>query len=303
MELRHLKAFLAVAEELHFGRAANKIHIAQPALSQQIRSLEQELGTRLFERSTRTVSLTDAGEAFRPGAQRALEEIELAVRAVQHPPDEIVGVVRIGFAGASSQRVLPTLTRAVRERLPGIELQLEGQTYAVAAAERVRQGSLDFGFSRLPIPDPELIVHTFDREALVAVLPSSHRLAQDTSPLNLSELADEPFVTFPPETGSSVRNALLRATHHAGFTPRIVQEAPDSYTILGLVDAGVGVTVTVSSVLHIDSPTLVHRPLAGDDHHLDAVIVWRRRPRSRAVAAVANLVQEVLPTPIHAIRA
>lgn len=297
MEFRHLRGFVAVAEELHFGKAAARLHIAQPALSQQIRALELDLGVRLFDRSTRSVELSDAGRAMLPAARRALDELAAARRAARLGLGEVVGRVRIGFAGASSQLALPKLTRAVSTRLPGVELVLTGQTYATAAAEDVAAGRLDLGFSRLPMPALGLAHHLYAHERLVAVLPTNHPLAE-AGPIEMRELAEESFVTFPPETGSSVRNALVRAAAHAGFSPRIVQVAPDSYTILGLVDAGVGITVTVSSVLHIDSPTLMHRPVLGEPQHLDAVIAHRPSGNSRAVEAVLQVAREVLPSPL-----
>ncbi|WMY80077.1 LysR family transcriptional regulator [Citricoccus sp. I39-566] len=296
MEFRHMEGFVATAEELHFGRAAARLHIAQPALSQQIRALEKELGVQLFNRNTRSVCLTEAGIALLPAARKVLADVDLARRVAVRGSEDVVGRVSVGFAGASSRNALPTLARAVRTRQPGIELFLEGQTYAGAAARRVAEGTLDIGFARRPIGIRGLASHVYERESLVAALPSDHRLAERDR-LRVADLAEEPFVTFPGTGGSSVRDALTHAAMNAGFSPRIVQEAPDSYTILGLVAAGVGVTITVSSVQHIDTPGLVYRPFSDDLPQLEAVLVWRTEGTNRATQAVLDLAAEVLPTP------
>lgn len=297
MELRHLEGFLAIAEELHFGHAADRLHIAQPALSQQIRALEKELGVQLFDRSTRSVSLTSAGHAFLGPVRKVLADVDIARRAAIRGSSEIVGRVSIGFAGASSRNAVPILARAVRAKEPGIELVLQGQTYAGEAVQRVSEGKLDIGFARQPLGVSGLSSHVYERETLLAALPSDHPLAERDE-ISVADLAGEPFVTFPGTGGSSVRDALVHAAMNAGFSPRIVQEGPDSYTILGLVAAGVGVTMTISSVKHIDTPGLVYKTFKDDLPKLEAVIVWDDRTASAATKAVAKIAQEVLPAPV-----
>ncbi|MDN3905477.1 LysR family transcriptional regulator [Arthrobacter sp. YD2] len=297
MELRHLIGFVATAEELHFGRAAARLHTAQPALSQQIRHLEKELGVQLFHRNTRSVTLSDAGAALLGPARQVLADVEMAKRAAVLGNSEIVGRVVVGFAGASSRAALPKLARAVRAEQPGIELVLQGQTYAGAALAEVTAGTLDIGFARLPVRDSALSTRVYEYERLVAALPSDHPLAGRES-ISAADLAEEPFVTFPGTRGSTVRDALIQVAMNAGFTPRIMQEAPDSYTILGLVAAGVGVTITVSSVQHINTPGLVYRNLDDDIPEMAAVLAWRKDNASAAVQAVLKIAEEVLPTPI-----
>ncbi|MFD8603413.1 LysR family transcriptional regulator [Streptomyces sp. TSRI0445] len=296
MELRHLNAFLAVAEELHFGRAAKRLQMAQPPLSQQIRQLEKELGVQLFHRNTRSVRLTSAGETFLEPARTVLDDLDTAVRAARSAGIGEYGRVTIGFAGASSHETLPRLTRAVRAAHPGLELVMTGQTYANTALSRVADGSLDLGFVRLPVARPGVAHRVIDEEELVCALPSDHPLARrETVPLDV--LAGEPFVSFPANSGSTVRDALTEACENAGFTPRIVQEAPDSYTILALVAAGVGVTLTVTSVQHIQQNGLVYRPLAGPAVRLRAALAWRADNPSAALRAVLAVAEEALPTP------
>lgn len=299
MEIRHLVGFIATAEELHFGRAAARLHMAQPALSQQIRQLEKELGVELFHRNTRSVALSEAGHALLGPARQVIVAVDMAKRAAVLGASEIVGRVVIGFAGASSRNVLPLLARAVRAEQPGIELVLQGQTYAGTALAEIVAGQVDIGFCRLPVMNPAIATRIFNYEKLVAALPSDHPLAAQET-LNMSDLAAEPFVTFPGNRGSSVRDALVHEALNAGFTPRIMQEAPDSYTILSLVAAGVGVTITVSSVQHIDTPGLVYRQLNGNIPDLAAVLAWRRDNSSPAVRAVLDIAERVMPTPERA---
>ncbi|MGN5631522.1 LysR family transcriptional regulator [Streptomyces sp. AC154] len=296
MELRHLSAFVAVAEELHFGRAAKRLQMAQPPLSQQIRQLEKELGVQLFERNTRSVRLTGAGESFLQPVRTVLDGLDVAVRAAKAAGRGEYGRVSIGFAGASSHETLPRLTRAVRAAHPGIELVMRGQTYANVALARVADGSLDLGFVRLPVTQPGVAHRVIDQEELVCALPSDHPLAARDS-VSIEALAGEPFVSFPANTGSTVRDAMVGACEAAGFNPRVVQEAPDSYTIMALVAAGVGVTLTVTSVQHIQQNGLVYRPLAGPPIRRQAALAWRAENPSAALRAVLAVAEEALPTP------
>ena len=296
MEFKHLVGFLAIAEELHFGRAAARLHMAQPALSQQIRQLEKQLGVELFHRNTRSVTLSEAGYALLQPARQVLADVDIAKRAAVLGESEIVGRVVIGFAGASSHNALPKLARAVRAERPGIDMILQGQTYSGAALTGINGRLIDIGFCRLPVVDTAIATRTYGYERLLVALPSDHRLAEK-SIIDVADLALEPFVTFPGTQGSAVRDALMRVTMDAGFNPRIIQEAPDSYTILGLVAAGVGVTITVSSVQHIDTPGVVFRELSGDVAELVAVLAWRKDNVSPAVLAVLEIAERVLPAP------
>ncbi|MCI2416453.1 LysR family transcriptional regulator [Saccharopolyspora sp. K220] len=296
MELRHLTAFVAVAEELHFGRAAKRLQMAQPPLSQQIRQLEKELGIRLFERNTRSVRLTSAGESFLEPARTVLDDVDAAVRAAKAAGRGEYGRVTVGFAGASSHESLPLLTRAVRAAHPGLELVMRGQTYANVALAKVADGSLDLGFVRLPVNQPDVRTRVIEVEELICALSTDHPLAGREC-IPIEELAEESFVSFPSNAGSTVRDALVKACVSAGFSPRVVQEAPDSYTILALVAAGVGVTLTLTSCQHIQQTGLVYRPLAGPPTRLHAALAWRTDNTSAALRTVLAIAEEALPTP------
>ncbi|WP_328718661.1 LysR substrate-binding domain-containing protein [Streptomyces sp. NBC_00247] len=296
MELRHLRGFVAVAEELHFGRAARRLRMAQPPLSRQIRGLEKELGVQLFERSTRSVRLTGAGESFLEPVRRVLAGLDTAVGVARAAGRGEYGRVTIGFAGASSHETLPKLTRAVRAAHPGLELVMTGQTYANVALARVADGSLDLGFVRLPVSRPGVAHRVIGEEELICALPCDHPLA-GLPAVPLGALADEPFVSFPADAGSTVRDAMEQACAAHGFAPHVVQEAPDSYTIMALVAAGVGVTLTVSSCGHIQQNGLVHRPLAGPPVRRHTALAWREDNPSAALRAVLAVAAQALPTP------
>jgi DNA-binding transcriptional LysR family regulator len=296
MELRHLKAFIAVAEELHFGRAAERLHMAQPPLSQQIRQLEKSLGVQLFERSTRSVRLTSGGEALLEHALRIIDEVEDAQRAARAGGRGEYGKVTVGFAGASSRFLLPKLARAVRAAYPNLELVMIGQTYANTALTQIADRSLDLGFVRLPFQVPGLEYRPIEDETLVVVLPEDHPLAAGDD-VSILDLAGEQFVSFPRDAGSTLRTITQRFCLQHGFSPRIVQEAPDSYTIHSLVAAGVGVSIGLSSTTHIQQPGVRYLPLREDSPRFQSALAWHRDNPSPALSSVIRVADQTLPRP------
>ncbi|WP_030611163.1 LysR family transcriptional regulator [Streptomyces sclerotialus] len=295
MELRHLSGFVAVAEELHFGRAAERLHIAQSPLSQQIRLLERDLGATLFDRTTRSVRLTAAGQALLEPARSLLADASAARRTVQAVSLGEAGRVTVGYADAGSYAALPPLTRAVTSEFPGIELSLQGQVHSGEALGRITDGTLDLGFVALPVRRG-LLSRVVRVERLIVALPDSHRLAA-REVVDIAELAQEHFVSFPAARGSAVRDATVHACHGAGFSPRVIQEAPDSYHLLGLVGAGVGVALVVESARHIRLEHVAFRPLSGEVAPLPIALAWRADDESAALRNVLKVAERVLPTP------
>lgn len=296
MHLKYLQAFAVLAEELHFGHAAERLQVAQPQLSVWIRRLEQDLGVTLFDRNSRSVRLTESGYAVREPILQTLASARLIGRAAILGRSRIVGHVSVGYAGASSREVLPPLARAIRLAEPGIELKLQSLVYGGSAPTQVAAGVLDIAFSRLPVGNEHVNTRVFAYERVLAALPSDHPLASQDE-LDVHDLANEPFVTFPATRGSTVRDASFRIALESGFVPHVVQEAPDSYAILSMVAAGAGVTLTLSSVRHIDRPGLVYRELSGIPMYLASVIVSARHDPSRAAAAVLEIMEDIFPTP------
>lgn len=297
MDLRDLEALIAVAEELHFGRAAARLHIAQPPLSNRISQLEKELKLQLFQRNTRNVTLTDAGARLLDPARRALAQMAAVRDMATSIASGEEGRVRIGFAGASSQRALPKLTSAVRRARPGIQLILQSQTYVYTAFELLTSGDLDLAFVRLPVSRAELSYRIVEVEELVCAMPAGHRLAAEER-VRVEDLVDDDFVSLPFNVGSILQTTMYSTCLAAGFQPRITQIAPDSATVLALVAGGAGVTLTLSSVCPVQTVGIEYRPLAGSEpHHLFSALGWRTDNTSLALQGVLDVGEAALPTP------
>ncbi|WP_246089995.1 LysR family transcriptional regulator [Nonomuraea deserti] len=296
LETRWLEAFIAVAEELHFGRAAARLRLAQSPLSQTIRRLEKELGTKLFDRSTRSVALTPAGHAFLPYARRVFEELELGRQAARATDGVVYGAVSIGFSGALNHLMLPPLTRAVHQRFPDVTLSLNGGVMTHDGVERLERGGLDIAFVGLPIDPSPVRTRLIGREPLGAALPVDHPLAGEAA-IDLADLADDGFITTPVAAGSALERLAMQACVAAGFRPRVVQEITDPYMILTLVSTGVGVALMPSEVAGIMPSAAVFVPLRGEPTYMEHGLAWLEENPSPVVHAVLDVAEEVLPTP------
>src|SRR5262245_25123874 len=221
MDLKHLRAAVAVAEHLHFGQAAKALGVAQPPLSQQVKALEDELGVTLFERTTRAVHLTPAGETFVADARAALSMVDTAARRARQAGRGEIGELAIGMVGSAVQQPLPTIIRAFRARYPAVALSFHVLPTATQV-DRLRASALDLGLLRPPLPGPagEFELVSISREPLVAVLPSDHRLAGRRR-VAVSTLADEPFVLFPRALGPGLYDEITALCRRGGFTPRV----------------------------------------------------------------------------------
>jgi len=293
MELRHLRYFVAVAEEQHFGRAAQRLHIAQPPLSQQIRRLETELGVRLLTRTTRRVELTAAGERYLVRARGVLAAIEAAGVEAQQVSVGEVGRAAIGFVGSATYEVLPTLARALRRDLPGITLDLRGEMLTPDQESALLDESLDLGFLRPPVRDPRLEVRILRSEPLIAVLAEHHPLARASS-VALADLRAEPFIGYPAHRRSTVHEAVLDACSEAGFAPVALQEVAETSTLVAFVAAGLGVALVPESVRHLHITGAVYRPLTGTARRVELAAATVRGRNQPAVARVTALAEHLL---------
>jgi DNA-binding transcriptional LysR family regulator len=293
MELNHLRAFLVVAEELHFGKAAERLHVTQPPLSRMIQQLERDLGAKLFERSTRSVRLTSAGEALLEPARDVLTGCRLAEQAVRSAAMGESGRVRLGFAGPSSYLWIADLSRAIRQRHPGISLELQSTMYADQGLRMVLEGTLDLALARLGIEPAGIRHRIIAEEHYVLAVPEGHRFA-DRELVSLAECCDEAFVTLPASSGSSVREALFRFAYDAGFAPDVAQTAPDSWTLLALVGAGVGITFTTDTTYESYEHPRVRmvRVREGIDPTY-ARLLWRADDGNPALHAVLRAAEEL----------
>jgi DNA-binding transcriptional LysR family regulator len=259
MELRHLRYFLAVAEELHFGRAAARLHVSQPPLSQQIRHLEAELGVALLARTHRRVRLTEAGRAFAGEARVLLERLGHAAQAAQRIARGETGSLAVGFIASATFGVLPRIYRRFRERHPEVALVLSELSTA-DQVEALRAGTLHVGMARPPLPAEGLVAEPLGEEPLVAALPTRHPLAARAT-VPLRALGPEPFVLFPRQPRPGWIDVVLDACRSAGFRPAVVQETLELSTAVALVGAGVGVSLVPASASALRLRGVVYRPL------------------------------------------
>jgi DNA-binding transcriptional LysR family regulator len=283
MELRHLRYFLAIVGERHFTRAAGNLGIAQPPLSQQIRQLEDEVGTRLFTRTARGVTLTAAGEAFLPHAEAALREVERARTAARRISHGDLGTIRVGFTSAASLNPLvPAAISSFRTAYPDVELRLVVQATTPLLAQ-LSQDAIDVAFAR-PSPTERESLRTIPLpdERLWIALPTDHALATRKR-VRLSELRNEPFILYPRVNGSLLYDSIIAACQNAGFSPRVVQEAPQMASIVSLVATGVGVTLVPESVCQLRPAGVRYLPIAGQTPVAMLWLVAQHGPRPAGV--------------------
>lgn len=275
IELRHLRYFVAVAEELHFGRAAQRLHISQPPLSMQIRALEGNLGVQLFERTQRRVALTQAGAAFLGEARQILARTESAALLARRASRGEVGDLAVGFVSTADYNVLPPLLREFRQRAPAVRLALYESTTDRQLADLV-DGRIDVGFVLPPVEDARLTYRAIHRETLVAALPVRHPLARARGKLRLAALAEAPFILFPRPNAPSLYDAVVSYCSSAGFSPRIEQEAVQMQTIVSLVSAEIGVALIPASLRHLGRTGVVYRAPVERSPLTEIGLAWRR---------------------------
>ena len=293
MELRHLRYFVAVAEECHFGRAAERLHIAQPPLSQQIKQLEADLGVQLLTRSTRKVELTAAGARYLERARTILASVEAAGAEASRVCSGEIGQLAIGFTGSATYDLLPRLARVLREDFPGIALDLKGEMLTPNQVAALLDRGLDLGFLRPPVRSPDLDVRVLRREPLIAVLPAPHRLAARAQ-VRLAEQREEPFICYPTHHRSVVYDAVFDACRGVGFTPHEIVEVAETSTMVSFVAAGLGVALVPASVQHLQITGAVYRPLAGSTVEVELAVATRAEDRSPHLARVLARAQALI---------
>jgi DNA-binding transcriptional LysR family regulator len=293
MELRHLRYFVAVAEERHFGRAAQRLHMAQPPLSQQIRRLETELGAPLLHRTTRRVELAPAGAVLLTRAREILAAVDAATDDARRAARGEFGRLAIGFTGSATYALLPALAAALRAALPGVVLELRGELLTPAQVAGLVDGTLDLGLLRPPVRDASLEVEIVRREPLVAVLPKTHPLAAaDVVPLE--QLEGEPFVMYPSHFRSVLHDAVEDTCAAHGFHPRVALEVSETATLVSFVAAGLGVSLVPDSVRHMTVEGAVYRPLARAAAEVELAVAWRRDDDAPVVARALEVVRAAL---------
>jgi DNA-binding transcriptional LysR family regulator len=276
IELRHLRYFLAVAEELHFGRAAARLRIAQPPLSQQIRKLEDELGVELFHRTSRRVELSEAGQALLPEVRLLFEQVGRATDAAQHADRGTSGHLRIGFVGSAADGPLPRIVGGFRQELPGVSLTLN-ELGVDEQLEALRAGRLDVGFVRGPLDEQGLNVAEIYNEPLVVAIPQRHRFARRKQ-ISARDLRGEALVLLSREEVPGLFDQVIAICQQHGFNASVEQQSTSIQAVLGLVAAGLGVSVLPRSVESLRRVGVRFLPLRGSRTTL--LVAWREDGRS-----------------------
>lgn len=290
--LSRLSCFIAVAEELHFGRAAERLHMTQPPLSRQIQQLESELGVHLIDRTTRSVTLTPAGVAFLPDARRILQLAEGAALNVKRVPAGDLGTVVIGFTAASAHPVLPRLFDAARQQMPDVKLDLREMVTA-AQIEALMTGELDLGMARPPLKRPGLVSRPLLHEQLIAALPAAHPLVEVRRQLTLNDLDGQDMVMYSPVQARYFNELLISTFTIAGATPRYVQYVTQVHTMLVLVRSGIGIALVPASTATLHPEGVVFRSIgAFRERPVELDAVWRGDSTN---PALLRLLRDVLP--------
>lgn len=272
MDTRLLETFVAVAEELHFGRAAKRLHIAQPAVSRQIRHLEDELRVQLFIRDRRKVILTEAGRVFLREARKIVSWVELAREQARRAERGELGNLSIGYSQYFTiNNVFPEAVRLYRERFPAVALQMH-ELLPAQQVEALVEGDIDVGLVWLPVAAPSLRVETLFEESIVVALPANHPLAGNAQ-VALEDLAEEPFVLFPRWQSPGQHDLITDVCREAGFVPRVVMEANTMQSMASMVVAGHGVSFLTLNAY--EKPGLVYKEIARHDLRAKAALAWR----------------------------
>jgi DNA-binding transcriptional LysR family regulator len=273
-DTRQLRYFVAVAEHLHFGRAAAALHISQPPLSRAIHGLEAQLGARLLARSKRRVELTPEGSRFYEEAKRLLGQLERAAREVGAMASGESGRLRLGFVSLADYGVLPGLLKSFKAARPGVSLGLR-EMLSPEQAAALAAGELDFGLLLPPVAG-ELEHLVVQSEKFVAALPTRHAAARRGGRIAMRDLAGEPFVMVPREIAPGLYDIVAGLAARAGFAPRVAQEAIQMQTVVSLVSSGLGVAIVPASIANLGRRGVVYREIADAHPRLDLWLAWRR---------------------------
>jgi DNA-binding transcriptional LysR family regulator len=274
LDLRLLRSFVIVAEELHFTRAAERLGIAQPPLSQQIRRIEDKVGYPLFSRGTRRVELTEAGRSLLVTARRLLDQTSSGIEAARRAGRGEVGRLRIGFPTSIALTALPAIIRSYRNAYPDVDLELR-ELSTTPQYEALEVGSIDIGFLREPRPSETIASETIFTESFVAVLPLNHPLSQRKQ-VPLAALASEKFILFPRTAGPEFYDHITQLCRNAGFEPRVTQEASEWHTIVALVSAGFGVSLAPASINRLQVDDVIYKSISRLSARTAVVMCWRR---------------------------
>jgi DNA-binding transcriptional LysR family regulator len=293
MELRHLRYFVAVAEEMHFGRAAQRLHIVQPALSKQISALERELGVRLLSRTKRSVAFTPAGAAFYDEAREVLRHVDRASELTKLTAAGALGTLEIGFISPIIWSVLQPILRRQREAFPGVRLHLH-ELHSSPQLRLLREGKLDAGFVRAAGPEDELLeFKPVVREGIVVALPEAHRLAEEQR-VDLAELADERFILVSRSTAPGFFDDCIALCQSFGFSPAVVEEGNTPAALYAMVAGGLGVSLGPESASRVPWGGVTFKRPTREPVVVEFSVAYRRGDSSQTLASFLAIVDEAV---------
>ncbi|QKW33463.1 LysR family transcriptional regulator [Actinomadura sp. NAK00032] len=298
MDLRHLRYFVAVAEELHFGRAAERLNMAQPPLSQAIRRLESELGVDLLHRTTRKVDLTDAGRGYLARARRILGEVDEAAHEARRVAAGAVGHLALGCVGSATYSLLPALSRGLRRELPGVDFSFRGEMLVPDQAAALRAGEIDVALLRPPIADLSLTVLPLRRDRLVVALPDDHPLAA-LRRVAVADLADADLIVHSADRRSVMYDVVLGLLRDAGVEPRIRHEVGETSTLVTLVAGGLGAAVVPEPVTVLALDGVTFRPLVRPAVDVELAIAHRTDRTEPHLARAVTVIQQIVQDAAH----
>jgi len=291
MELRHLKYFVAVAEELNFARAARRVRIAQPSLTKQIQQLEQELGFPLLYRTKKKVELLDTGHVFLDEAQRLLRQAETAIQSARRTHTGESGRLVIGFSPSAAPEVLPRILRRYHALYPTVVVDLL-EIVSIKNAESLLESAMSVALVRSPtfLSRELFCFETIQDERFVVALPDSHPLAKQKS-VRITTLASEPLIVPPLQPGWGYADSIFQIFREYGIVPRIAQEATGALAVVTIVAGGFGVALVPASLSNLSLPGVTYRPIKGQCRTSDLTLVWRRDSRASTVRAFLEVIR------------
>ena len=292
MELRHLRYFVAVATELHFGRAAKMLHISQPPLSMQIRALEEELGVTLLHRTRRQVSMTRAGKAFLHDASQILERVDQATLTARRAARGEIGELVAGFISVADYNLLPLVLREFRRRFPLVTLSLRELTTDAQITE-LMEGRIDVGFLLPPVSEATIESVAILREPLIAAIPERHSLAKCGETIPLASLSDAPFIMTPRQMAPGLHDDIVSFCRSAGFSPQVTQEAIQMQTIISLVSAEMGVALIPESLQNLKRTGVIYKRLREQSPLTEIRLAWRAGDNLPVLKQFIELAREI----------
>lgn len=292
MELRHLRYFVAVAEEQHFTRAAERLHMAQPPLSQAIRQLESELDVQLLQRSTRSVSLTPAGQAYLERARDILAELGDASDHARRVAAGTVGHLVIGCVGSATYSLLPQLSRGLAHELPGVDFAFRGELLVPDQVAALRSGAIDIALLRPPVADLGLTIEPLRQDRLVVALPEGHRLAPARR-VRLKQLAGDDLIVHSADRRAMMNDVVLGLLRDAGVEPHIRHEVGETSTLVTLVAGGLGVAIVPEPVSALRLEGVVYRPLVQPAETVPLAVAYRSDRQEPHLARTVDVIRRL----------